>query len=71
MGVFHDRELADTRQAAAARRARAAAELSRARSSEPSRFDRVRAACVGGDRVELDAHAARIVNTLNRLEAPQ
>ena len=68
MSLLHDRELADTR-AAVSRRTRVRTVVHLARLETPDRYARVRAACgASAGYLDLDAHAARIVNTLNRLE---
>ena len=70
MSALHQRELADTRAADAhRRRPHVPTEVQIARAESPERFARVRAACQhGAGYLDLDAHAARIVNTVNRLE---
>lgn len=54
-----------------ARSVRELAEVADAKRSDPARWGRVRAACVGSAMTDTDVHAARIVNTVNRLEAPR
>jgi hypothetical protein len=53
------------------RAVRAQTEIREANRRSPERFARVRAACQPSALVDADVHAARIVNTVNRLEAPR
>ena len=66
---YFDRELADTLHAAVRGRVQAPVEVRAAVAAAPERFARVRAAsAAGAGYLDLDAHAARVVNTLNRME---